>query len=55
MLELAKQACFEISKADWIKVQRKQRVELSDDEPEEVAVENLNTFNAKCMTLWCDV
>jgi len=34
---LAKEAGFDISKADWLKYQAKQTLELSDDELESVA------------------
>jgi predicted ribosomally synthesized peptide with nif11-like leader len=35
--ELAKEAGFDISKADWLKYQAKQTLELSDEELEGVA------------------
>ena len=37
VLEIAKEAGFDISKADWIRYQAKQTIELSDEELEEVA------------------
>jgi len=36
-VELAKEAGFDVSKADWLKYQAKQTLELSDDELEDVA------------------
>ena len=36
-VSLAKEAGFDVSKADWIKYQAKQTLELSDDELEGVA------------------
>jgi len=36
-VELAKEAGFDVSKADWLKYQAKQNLELSDEELEDVA------------------
>ena len=36
-VELAKEAGFDVSKADWLKYQAKQTLELSDEELEGVA------------------
>jgi predicted ribosomally synthesized peptide with nif11-like leader len=48
---LAKQAGFDVSKADWLKYQAKQTMELSDEELEGVAG-GANLFLI-FWTLWC--
>ena len=40
---LAKEGGFDVSKADWLKYQAKQTLELSDEELEGVAGGKLNT------------
>jgi len=37
VVAIAKEAGFEVSKADWLKYQAKQTLELSDEELEDVA------------------
>ena len=41
---LAKEAGFDVSKADWLKYQAKQTLELSDEEMEGVAGGGLNDY-----------
>ena len=44
VVDLAKEAGFDVSKADWLKYQAKQTLELSDEELEGVAGGCANTY-----------
>lgn len=49
-VEIAKDAGFDVSKADWFRYQAKQTLELSDDQLEEVAggAQPMDTPNTFC-------
>ena len=50
-LAIAKEAGFDVSKADWVKYQAKQTLELSDEQLEEVAGGTITGFTyASCVT-----
>ena len=53
VLEIAKDAGFEISKADWLRYQAKQTIELSDEELEGVAGGTLSMQRAGYETRVC--
>ena len=50
-LAIAKEAGFDVSKADWLRHQAKQTLELSDEELEGVAGGCANSFC--CDSVWC--
>ena len=50
-LAIAKEAGFDISKADWLRYQAKQTIELSDEELEGIAGGNLYTMDVRCKRL----
>ena len=51
---LAKEAGFDVSKADWLKYQAKQTIELSDEELEGVAGGAIGCgVNGSWDTRWC--
>ena len=47
---IAKEAGFDVSKADWLRHQAKQTLELSDDELEGVAGGKPDSNNMRCPT-----
>jgi len=51
VLAIAKDAGFDVSKADWLRYQANQTLELSDDELEGVAGGNLYTMDVRCKRL----
>ena len=51
---MAKEAGFDVSKADWIKYQAQQTLELSDAELENVAGARYHTNNTWCLKTGMD-
>ena len=53
-LAIAKEAGFNISKADWLEYQDQQTLELSDEELEELVTGGLSgpTFGGTCQCTW---
>ena len=51
VLAIAKDAGFDISKADWLRYQAQQTIELSDEELQRVAGGNLYTMDVRCKRL----
>ena len=52
VIALAKEAGFDVSKADWLKYQAKQTIELSDEELEGVAGGLLYPTLSPCLPGW---
>jgi predicted ribosomally synthesized peptide with nif11-like leader len=50
-VDLAKEAGFDVSKADWLKYQAKQTLELSDEELEAIAGGCADTINSLGITI----
>ena len=50
---MAKEAGFDVSKADWLKYQAKQTLDLSDEELERVAGGDDDITGHGCTGYWC--